>query len=182
MAPARAVPALPPAMGVKEPFKDFQGCSAGSPTSRGGKRTLQRLSGLSPVTRAHTWLQDGGNSHHPLCWVRGGFPRLLSGLAAGGSEGASRARQDPLPCSNSTGGRGQSSLCSRHTGLEKKNNLQLFLAFILNSPLEFMETHSCLYKPAISRSSPRIPPVSVEPSTHHAEKTTYKSEVKTLPK
>lgn len=35
------------------------------------------------------WLQDGGSSHQPMCWVPGGFPRLLSGLSAGGSKGAS---------------------------------------------------------------------------------------------
>lgn len=63
-------------------------------------------------------------------------------------------------------------------GLEKKN-LQ-YLAIILNSPLEFMETHSCFNKPSISLSSPCTLPVSVEPFMLHAQKTTHKSELKTV--
>lgn len=157
MAPARAAPALPPDMGVKKPLKDFWGSVLSYQDTHvaTGWRKLPppHVLGVWWVSKAAVWAH-------------------------------SRTRQDPLPCSNSTGGCGQSSLCTDtlgSSGLEK-NDLQ-YLAFILNSPLEFMETQSCSNKPSISPSSPHILPVSVQPFMLHAQKNpTYKSEVKTLPK
>lgn len=59
------------------------------------------------------------------------------------------------------------------SGLEKEKDDFQYTAFILNSPLEFMETHSCFNKPSISCSSSCFLPVSVEPFMHHVPKKTH---------
>lgn len=65
---------------------------------------------------------------------------------------------------------------------KEKSNVQ-YMAFTLNPPVTtrcIEETYSCLNRLAVSRSSPCISGVSVEPFIASHTKTTYESQVTTL--
>lgn len=134
-------------------------------------------------------LQDWASSQHIVCLsctrgFQGWWQKSLLGLADGGW-GSQQCNTGPSSLFKQQGRLlAELTLTETHwRACGKREEQPPVFGIYSQSPLTIhciMETYSCLSRPTVSRSSPCISQISVEPFITSHTKNTYESQVKTL--